>query len=198
MKSSRTFTCVCGISMCALARCAALKWQAYAEALLPNSMRRMSCVSCCRRLALLLQPALCHGWPVCSACLTSPCSRQPGRCHPMCCRCDSTAGVIASAGAAVVGYHCSARRACSTKCTPQAAVQLLWLKLCPVCSITVCVLQCLRLLGGLTAVCSPPEQLLPGRMWPGVAPNAAAVVQEMQATSMVSQQPWQSSCHCDS
>lgn len=47
------------------------------------------------------------------------------------------------------------------------------------------VLQCLRLLGGLTAVRNPPEQLLPGRTWPGVAPNAAAVVLEMQATSMV-------------
>jgi len=46
--------------------------------------------------------------------------------------------------------------------------------------------QCLRLLGGLTAVRRPPDELLPGKVWPSVAPNAAAVVLEMQATSMVS------------
>lgn len=45
--------------------------------------------------------------------------------------------------------------------------------------------QCLRLLGGLTAVRSPPDELLPGRLWPSVAPNAAAILLEMQATSMV-------------
>jgi hypothetical protein len=57
---------------------------------------------------------------------------------------------------------------------------------CNLLALSLCVLQCLRLLGGVTAVRSPPDQLLPGRVWPGVAPNAAAVVLEMQATSMVS------------
>lgn len=47
------------------------------------------------------------------------------------------------------------------------------------------VLQCLRLLGGLTAVRCAPDELLPGKVWPHVAPNAAAIVLEMQATSMV-------------
>lgn len=58
---------------------------------------------------------------------------------------------------------------------------------CVMLVVLCAVVQCLRLLGGLTAVRTPPDELLPGRMWPCVAPNAAAIVQEMQATSMVSQ-----------
>lgn len=49
------------------------------------------------------------------------------------------------------------------------------------------VLQCLRLLRGLTAVRCPSNELLPGKRWPVVNSNAAAIVMDLQATSMVRQ-----------
>ncbi|WIA28636.1 hypothetical protein OEZ86_011173 [Tetradesmus obliquus] len=46
------------------------------------------------------------------------------------------------------------------------------------------VLQCLRLLRGLTAVRCPSNELLVGKRWPTVNPNAAAIIMDLQATAM--------------
>jgi hypothetical protein len=48
-------------------------------------------------------------------------------------------------------------------------------------------LQCLRLLRGLTAVRCPSNELLVGKRWPTVNPNAAAIIMDLQATAMVRQ-----------
>jgi len=47
-------------------------------------------------------------------------------------------------------------------------------------------MQCLRLLRGLTAVRCPSRELLVGKRWPVMAPHTAAIIMELQATSMVS------------
>jgi hypothetical protein len=49
-------------------------------------------------------------------------------------------------------------------------------------------LQCLRLLRGLTAVRCPSNELLVGKRWPTVNPNAAAIIMDLQATAMVRSQ----------
>eukprot|EP00775_Hariotina_reticulata_P010480 gene10480-10639_t len=46
------------------------------------------------------------------------------------------------------------------------------------------VLQCLRLLRGLTAVRCPSHELLVGKRWPVISPHTAAIIMELQATSM--------------
>lgn len=56
-------------------------------------------------------------------------------------------------------------------------------------------LQCLRLLRGLTAVRCPSNELLVGKRWPTVNPNAAAIIMDLQATAMVSQ-PARQHRHC--
>lgn len=56
-------------------------------------------------------------------------------------------------------------------------------------------LQCLRLLFGLTAVRCPSNELLVGKRWPTVNPNAAAIIMDLQATAMVSQ-PARQHRHC--
>jgi hypothetical protein len=53
-------------------------------------------------------------------------------------------------------------------------------------AVPACVLQCLRLLRGLTAVRCPSNELLVGKRWPTVNPNAAAIIMDLQATAMVS------------
>jgi hypothetical protein len=53
-----------------------------------------------------------------------------------------------------------------------------------VCCTLFC-LQCLRLLRGLTAVRCPSNELLVGKRWPTVNPNAAAIIMDLQATAMV-------------
>jgi hypothetical protein len=59
-----------------------------------------------------------------------------------------------------------------------------------------CALQCLRLLRGLTAVRCPSNELLVGKRWPTVNPNAAAIIMDLQATAMVRHPATRAATYC--
>jgi hypothetical protein len=55
----------------------------------------------------------------------------------------------------------------------------------PVAPVPSHVLQCLRLLRGLTSVRLSAVRLLPGQSWPEVGANVSAIIIDLQATAMV-------------